>query len=236
MNLAICDDDTEQLQAMADYVQTYPQPCRLTTYDSALPLLADYRQGGRYDLIFMDIQMPELNGFEAAKILRGEFPDTNPRIVLFTITEEYSKFGYRIGIWDYIAKPASRERVFEVIDRAASECATEFILLATVQGLHKFSFSDIYYVESNYRRVIVYTRTEPHESRLSFAEILLQFPKTMFCQVHRCYLVNLRHIKQQVGATLSLFNGVKIPVGRKYKLNFTGCFENFLRGGHHAQS
>jgi two-component system LytT family response regulator len=234
MNLAICDDDTEQLQAMADYVQTYPQPCRLTTYDSALPLLTDYRQGRRFDLIFMDIQMPELNGFEAVKILRGEFPDANPRIVLFTITEEYSQFGYRIGVWDYIAKPASRERVFEVIDRAASECAAEFILLPTGQGMQKFFFKDILYVEYNYRRTIFYTLNEAHESHLLFAEVIAQFPAALFYQVHRSYLVNLRHIQQHDGTMLLLSNGVKIPLGRRRKAIFTERFENFLRGSYHV--
>jgi DNA-binding LytR/AlgR family response regulator len=176
--------------------------------------------------------MDGLNGFEAAKILRNEFSDENPRIIFLTIAEEYSKLGYGIGIWDYISKPTNRGHVFRVLDRAWNEIEENFCVFQTVNGLHRFDYGKLLYVESTYRRVMFFTDLGEYEARVPFAEVLGRLPAKLFCRVHRSYSVNLRHVVRHGNSTVHMPNGKAIPVGRTYGRDFMILFENFLRNAN----
>jgi DNA-binding LytR/AlgR family response regulator len=230
MRIAVCDDDEEQLNEIAEYVKECNEVKDTDIYLSAEKLIERYRAGMRYDLIFMDIRMDGLNGFDAAKILRSDFPDEKPRIAFLTITEEYSKLGYGIGIWDYISKPAGKGRVLEVIERARAELESGAVLIPTSDGNLRFEFKEILFAESCYGKVLIRTVSgKQHESRLSLTDLSKYFPKLMFLRINRYYLVNFAHVTGYKGRHVFLSNGAQIEIGRAFMSEFSERLEEYLR-------
>jgi DNA-binding LytR/AlgR family response regulator len=231
MRIAICDDDEEQLNEIAEYVKECNEVQETDAYLSAEKLIERYRAGTRYDLIFMDIRMDGLNGFDAAKILRNDFPDEKPRIAFLTVTEEYSKLGYGIGIWDYISKPAGKERVLEVIKRACAELESRAVLIPTSEGNSRFEFKQILFAESSHKNVIVIRTAsgKQHESRLSLTELSKYFPKPMFFRINRYCLVNFAHVTGHKGRRVFLSNGTQIEIGKTFMSEFSEGLEEYLR-------
>jgi DNA-binding LytR/AlgR family response regulator len=230
MRIAVCDDEPQQVDVISAYIAAHSAAPAVTRYSSAAALIEQYRLGARYDLILMDIQMEGLNGFEAAKILRRLYPDEKPRIAFFTVTDVYAQLGYGIGVWDYLSKPTSRERVWAVLDRALTELSQESLLIPTAAGTRTVRLRNTLYVEAHYGATVVHTREQNHVTSLTLTDMASKLPSATFCQIHRCYLINLAHVTQYNKTRVCIADRTELSLGRTYRDHFSARLTAYLRG------
>jgi DNA-binding LytR/AlgR family response regulator len=166
------------------------------------------------DLIFLDIEMPGQNGLEFLDSL-----PVKPMIILVTAYPQYALKGYEHGVIDYLVKPVSMERL-----RAACQKAVEWHLSLPGRHLYlkcngnyeKVRVADILYVEAANNYVWVHLDDKKLLIYQSLKGMEEQLPAGEFIQVHKSYLVAMRHVGRIKGETI-VVGGVAVPLSRRYK-------------------
>jgi DNA-binding LytR/AlgR family response regulator len=221
----IVDDEFDALDVMEHYVKQTPvlQLVKATTNPlEALQIIATQK----IDLVFLDIQMPQLSGMDLAKALGG-----NTKVILTTAYSEFAVEAYNLEVVDYLLKPVSFPRFLTAVQRAArqlnetesfatSDVEDDYIFVKTESKgkLLKIEFKEIDYIEAanNYvavhqggKKTLVYTTMKEMEERLS---------KKGFIRVHKSYLVPVAKITGIEGNILLLKNSkVDIVIGESFK-------------------
>ncbi len=162
-----------------------------------------YLQENRVDVVFLDINMPELDGMSLGKILTKLNP--NLKIIFITAYRDYAAEAFEIKAFDYLLKPYSEKRIMEVLDNLTSikEGSTskevEKINKVTVFSNEKMvvlSLDEIYYIEVSDKESLVYTKDNVYTSKLKISKWEEILPKNKFYRTHRAYIVNLDKIKE----------------------------------------
>jgi two-component system, LytTR family, response regulator len=186
------------------------------------------------DLLFLDIQMPKLNGFEMLELL-----DHTPAVIFCTAFDEYAIKAFDAHAIDYLLKPFSEERLAAAIDKAKKTIATSRqnnsampaipiikevqtprIVIKDNHQIHIVNYADIVYIESadDYVKIHTATRYFLKKKTLSFYEDVL--PTTDFCRVHRGYIIALQQIAkvepwEKDGAVVTLkYKQIEIPASK----------------------
>jgi DNA-binding LytR/AlgR family response regulator len=177
------------------------------------------------DLLFLDIEMPMLNGLEFLSGL-----DVKPMVILVTAYPQYALRGYEHGVVDYLLKPVSPERL-----RLACEKALEWWVLRQNAGGHtgpsgflyiksngkfeRIGFDEILYLEAANNYVIVHTLQKKYLVYQTLKGMEKQLPARGFLQTHKSFIVARPHIRQIEGDSV-LVGQVKIPLSRRFKQRF----------------
>lgn len=186
-----------------------------------------YLQEHEVDVVFLDINMPELDGMSLGKILIKLNP--NLKIIFITAYRDYAAEAFEIKAFDYLLKPYSEKRIMEVLNNLSSSKETlqvkevEKINKVTVFSSEKMlviSLDEIYCIEVAEKESIVYVKNEIYTSKLKISKWEEILPKNKFYRTHRSYIVNLDKIKE----VEPWFNGTyilkiqdlkfKVPVSR----------------------
>jgi len=188
----------------------------------------EYLNENQVDLIFLDLNMPKLKGFEFLKTLPSP-----PIVIVTTAYKEYALEGYELNIADYLLKPFSFERFLKAINKAASsatkaQSATiqETITNTKTTFLHsnkkyiQVAIDNIQYIEAagNYTKVV--TTNETVTIREKISDLLSSLSKDEFLQVHKSFAVAKKHIKSVEGNRIFIGDHT-IPIGKIYKMNVT---------------
>lgn len=170
------------------------------------------------DLVFLDINMPEINGLDLIKGLNNP-----PKIIFTTAYADYALVGYELDVIDYLLKPISFPRFLKAFNKALNARATpapepHFVDIKLQGCTERILFSELAYVESmgNYVKLFLSSRTLiiPGTLRAWNDQTL---PKSTFCRVHKSFIVNIAHLSSLTDSAALLNNGKKIPLGRQYK-------------------
>lgn len=198
------------------------------------------------DLVFLDIQMPKLNGFEMLEIL-----DDKPEIIFTTAYNQYAIRAFELNAIDYLLKPFSKERLLESLDKALQRINSnespakiinklvqappdepiERIVVKSNNKIHVIPVNDIRYLEAQDDYVMIYTTEGKHlkQATMKYFEQYLN-PKD-FMRVHRSYIIRLDQVEQlepyfKGSYVAKLKNGPKVKISKngfknlKEKLNF----------------
>jgi two-component system LytT family response regulator len=195
----------------------------------------------RPNLLFLDIQMPRGDGFD---VLREVLPQHRLEVIFTTAYDEYAIRAFEVEALDYLLKPFTADRLNQAVDRAVRRLtagpgvgdrlsrlledlrgATNRVQRVLVRGEGRMFFlktSEIEWVESEEKYVILHTRAERHLLRQSLTALEAQLAPASFVRIHRCYLVNLEALKEVVpwahgDCVAILKSGVRLNVGRNYK-------------------
>lgn len=162
LRIALCDDEAAsretlfiQLEKLLDE-ETEQVVYEFSSGASAANWLK--KHPAEIDLLFLDVEMPGINGMETAEIIRGF--DQNLLIVFVTGYAEYVFDGYRVGALDYLVKPANEEKLRILLERVRkilSEKTEEAFLVKNTDGIYRFALKDILYFYSDRRKVILVT-------------------------------------------------------------------------------
>lgn len=169
------------------------------------------------DLLFLDIQMPEMNGTELFRSLVEK-----PFVIFTTAYSEYALQSYDLEALDYLLKPIRFERFLKAIQKAQKRITDQNVNLSSAAitiksgyDLHKVRLDDILYIEGMKEYVAFYTSEKRIITLKSLKSLEAELPSSRFMRVHRSYIIQRKYVtalinKQiQVGAT-------KIPVGERY--------------------
>ncbi|PHS08608.1 MAG: DNA-binding response regulator [Kordia sp.] len=188
----------------------------------------EYLNANKVDLIFLDLNMPKLKGFEFLKIL----PNT-PKVIVTTAYKEHALEGFELNVSDYLLKPFSFERFLKAVNNAISspvntqvqtsvetENKSKSIFIRSNKKHTQVVIDTIQYIEAsgNYTKIITTTETITIREKVSYVLELL--PKEEFLQVHKSFAVSIKHIKSIEGNRILIADYI-IPIGKMYKLNIS---------------
>lgn len=208
MRILICDDDNLMLEQLQKYIHSYFElnhiKCpELVSFTSGDSLLADK---GDKDIVFLDIEMPGMNGIYVG----NELKKRNKNVLIFVVTSysEYLDEAMRFHVFRYLSKPLERQRFFRNMKDALAYFNTisSKIPVETRQGIHTLPASQIIAIEAQGRKVIVHTTSQDFISVQNMNYWLEQLPKNCFFQTHRSFIVNFEHVSDFDHTTVRLAN------------------------------
>lgn len=211
MRIAICDDEVSMVQILEEKIKKLLPDAVIDKYLSGDELIAS---GSKPDILFLDIQMPGMDGMETAKMLRQ---DNEDMILIFvTAAEEYVFQAFDVGAFHYLVKPFFDEKLKEVVTKAVHnikrssrlEKDEKYIMVQTAGSHIKIFLRDIVYAEVYNRKVIIHTRSTDIEYYGKLQE-LSDMAGTDFFRTHRAYLVHFKYV-EKYDAREELFITTKI--------------------------
>jgi len=212
----IIDDEELARKLLENYIQRIPQlelVAACSNPVAAMPIL----QKETIDLIFLDIQMPELSGTEFLRSLPQK-----PLTIFTTAYPEYALESYELEAVDYLVKPFSFERFFQAVNKTnkfLSKRASDkdFILVKSEHKIYKITFDDIFYIQSMSEYVAYYTKDGRILSLYALKKLETELPEDLFIRSHKSYIVAIKKVKTLEGNLMHLVNGEKVPIGQNYK-------------------
>ena len=225
MRIAICDDEVSMVQILEEKIKKLLPDAVIEKYLSGDELIAS---GSKPDILFLDIQMPGMDGMETAKMLRQ---DNEDMILIFvTAAEEYVFQAFDVGAFHYLVKPFSDEKLKEVVTKAVHnikrssrlEKDEKYIMVQTAGSHIKIFLRDIVYAEVYNRKVIIHTRSTDIEYYGKLQE-LSDMAGADFFRTHRAYLVHFKYVEKYDAtnaiAQMLVANGHKLYFYTHYNEN-----------------
>ena len=231
INTIAIDDEPLALQLVEGYIIKTPTLKLLGKFDNPLDAI-EFMSNTSVDLIFVDIQMPDLSGIEFTKnIAKG------PKVIFTTAYEKYALDGFKLDVVDYLLKPFSYDEFLNAVQKARRiikleqsalhqvESNNEFLFLKSEYKIKRINFNDILYIEGlkDYVKVYISHDPKPILSLTSLKLMESKLPATRFMRVHRSFIVNLEKI-DTIERSRIVFGKTYIPVSDQYK----DQFQNFL--------
>lgn len=230
------DDEPLALHLVKGYIEKTPFLEFCGAFENPLEALKGLADD-TVDLIFLDIQMPDITGTEFARTIRQ-----GPRIIFTTAYEKYAMEGFKLEAVDYLLKPFSYEdflragqkalKLFELEMKAAGrlETSDEYLFIKSEYKIRRIKFSSILYIEGlkDYVKIYVENEKRPVFSLNSLKNLDTRLPAAKFMRIHRSFIVNLEKI-DTIERGRILFGEVAIPIGDQYKEKFQEYLDkNFL--------
>lgn len=173
------------------------------------------------DLIFLDINMPELNGIELLTILRNR-----PQIIIVSAYQDYAIQGFEFNVTDYLLKPVCAERFSQALEKVRERAVTKStvavnnsIVLKVDREKRKFKLSDIALLEAYGNYVKLSYKDEVVLVSSSLKLLLELLPSNQFVQVHKSFVINNEHVSKVDANTVTLQCGKVIRISKFYKVN-----------------
>jgi len=227
----IIDDKPLAIDILAAYAAKIPflELAGSTTNPvNGLSLIRD----GNIDLVFLDIQMPELNGLQFIKVA-----GTRCKVVLTTAYAKYALDGFEHDVIDYLLKPISFERFIRAAEKAyhhilqnkpvnkgtaleiSSSCQTEYLFVKTEHRIQKVNLDDILYIEGLQNYITIHFASGRVVSLQTLKKIEEQLPAVKFKRVHKSYIIALGHITSIERSRITIGSDI-IPIGDNYRDEF----------------
>lgn len=222
LNCVIIDDEPLAAELLANYAEKVPFLDLQGTFNSATEAIKTIREK-KIDLVFLDIQMPELSGLEFARIIGNE-----TRIVFTTAFSQYAIEGYKVNALDYLLKPISFEKFLEVSQKALDYFESlskqkamkedRFIFIKSEYKLQKINFDDILYIEGvkDYVKFYVKENSKGIMSLMNMKKVEEYLPEPEFMRIHRSYIVHMSEV-QLVDRFRIVMGDNYLPISESYK-------------------
>ncbi len=219
MNLhcIIVDDEPLSHEILENYIAKVPGLDLAASFYNAIDALA-YLNENSTDLIFLDINMPELSGIGLLKSLQ------NPPAVVFTSAyPEYAVDGFELEIVDFLLKPFSFERFLKALNKVihskknvADPGADNFLILKSEKKIYRIRHDEIHYFESAGDYVKVHTAQKVHVVNETLKQFEGSLPANNFLRIHRSFIVSISKIDYIEGNQVYI-SKLPIPIGSSYK-------------------
>lgn len=235
----LIDDEPLAIGILEDYVKNTPFLTLVASCSNAIEALQKIEDED-IDLIFSDIQMPNISGIEFSKMILNK----NIKIIFTTAFEEYALESYKVNAIDYLLKPISYPEFLVAVNKAKTVLKAEsvsynseeqktdntnnddYIFVKSEYKLVKIELKNILYIEGLKDYVKFYTQNsdKPIMSLMSLKYLEEELTSKKFMRVHRSFIVNLKRVKI-IERNRIIFGDKYIPISEKYKENF----QNFIK-------
>lgn len=236
MRCTIIDDEPLALDLLEDDISKIPFLELTHKFQSpfdAIPAL----KSGEVDLLFLDIQMPDITGLEFLKSL-----EKKPLVIFTTAYDQYALEGYNLDVIDYLLKPIPFDRLLKAANKAQelflarnsnypnavaqkSTAYPDYIFIKSGYDIVKLNIDDILFIEGLKDYVKIFLPTQPVLTLLNLKAIVDKLPATKFVRVHRSYIVALEKIKA-IRKNKIIIADKEIPIGEHYKEDFYEIINN----------
>lgn len=233
INVAIVEDTLKDAETLKDYtrraVEMVNETCEITVFNNAVDFLDGYR--GNFDIVFMDIELPDINGMDAAKKLR--LLDESVVLIFVTNMAQFAVGGYAVDAMDFMVKPVSYENVCIKISRAIKKIEgkrEEKLVLPGKSGVTVIMIPQIRYVEIMNHRLTFFTTQGDVAAVGSLSKIEEKLLRFNFSRCNNYSLVNLNFVTKVEDYTVWLDKEM-LTVSRARKKPFLKDLADFLGGG-----
>lgn len=223
MNVIIVDDEPLAQEVLETYVSKFPALNLIAKCSNAVEAF-DVLNKNNIDLMFLDIQMPQISGIDFLKTLANP-----PQVIFTTAYSEYAMDGYELNVVDYLLKPISLDRFAKAVNKAvakelqenepsipANTETADYIFVKADKKLIKIRFDQINYIEGLKDYVILHTPNGRVVTLQTMKSLEIKLPSDIFMRVHRSFIVNLANISIIEGNTVQIEKKI-IPIGKNYK-------------------
>jgi two-component system LytT family response regulator len=224
----IIDDEPLAAELLQSYVDREPQLKLLGTFNDAQNG-ADFIRTNKVDLMFLDIQMPHVNGIQLLKSL-----DSPPMVIFTTAYSEYAAEGFELDAIDYLLKPFDMSRFQRAVTKACEyhrslnkteTNANPFIFIKSEYQVIKINYDDIRYIEALDDYIKIYTtNSRPVLTLMTLKTIAEKLPADKFARVHRSYIISLAKIESVRNKRIRI-GEIEIPIGSSYAENINKVLE-----------
>ncbi|TDQ09278.1 LytR/AlgR family response regulator transcription factor [Pedobacter metabolipauper] len=238
------DDEPLALDIIEDYVSKVPFLELVKRTENAIEALQLVQAGG-IDLVFLDIQMPELTGIQFLKIANGK-----ASYILTTAYSQYALESYDLNVSDYLLKPIAFDRFYKAVEKvhnqqtkaaeavptpqpvvtsapfsAAAHPIQDFIFVKTEHKIQKIQLDDILYIEGLKDYISIFTKAERIITLQNMKKMEETLPQGQFIRVHKSYIISLDKIESIERSRISI-HGKVIPIGDTYRDEFFKHIDN----------
>lgn len=224
----IVDDEPLAIEVLETYVNKLPELILVAKCENAIEA-NDVLKKHEVDLMFLDIQMPQLSGIDFLKSLAKP-----PFVVFTTAYPDYAVEGFELNAVDYLLKPISFDRFLKAVNKVSDKMSIkksdntplvndyheEFIFVKADKKLVKVNFNDVLYIEGLKDYVIIKQNSGRLITLQTMKSLEDKMPTSQFRRIHRSYIVNVDKIQAIVGNMVEIMDGNKvkqIPIGNNYK-------------------
>lgn len=223
----VIDDEEHAIDTLVNYINKFPGLNLVGTCINPLKAIDDITNTNQVDIVFLDVDMPEISGLDVADIIS---PHT--AVIFTTAYPNYAVQAFEKNGSDFLLKPISFERFTKSVTKVQnlirskkmSEHQPEdenFFINPGIKGrIIQLSYSEIIYIEGLKNYVVLYTIDGKHITYLSMREIEKLLPMSRFTRIHKSYIVNIEKIKSIDGNNVILSPSIELPIGISFKDSF----------------
>jgi len=197
LNCIIVDDEYPSIQELSYFITNFSSITISETFDDSIKAL-EYIQRHSVNVIFLDINMPKLDGLTFSKVI-NTLP-VKPVLVFITAYREHALEAFEVSAFDYILKPYSQTRIADTLQRLENSTAVRLhndkITLWKNEKLYVLDADDIYYCEAHKHEVYVYTKDKRFVVASSISDFHKKLRQDCFFRCHRSYIVNIDKITE----------------------------------------
>lgn len=236
-NIAICDDDVCDVETLNSYLHKISLEMdidfQITSFYDSQKLLTAYTAPGAFHLLFLDVEMPELDGIELAKKIRA-LPDRNVRIIFVSSYPQYMKDSFNVQAFQYLTKPYSYKELQEIVVQIIDDYENSQIaklLVHTDYSEELVSLNDIISVESinaKQRVLLVTTKEKAIEATGLIGDWERDLAELGFISPCRGFLINIQHLHYFRKNDVIMSNNTAIPLSRRKEKNVRTLFNRNL--------
>lgn len=222
MKCILIDDDAMSLKVLENYIEKTNFLELTHSFSNAVDAINYLKEESTVDLIFLDIEMPEMTGFEFLNTLTHP-----PQIIIVSSREKYALDAFEYDITDFLLKPLNYARFFkaankalESMDKQSVDLDTKAVFIKTGGSLINIKYSDILWVEALENYVVINAKDDKYTIHFTMKAIENQLPTSIFKRVHRSFIINIKAIHSIEDNTILLktADGMKtIPIGKSFK-------------------
>ncbi len=233
----VVDDEPLARKLLVDYITKIPSLTLVGTCTNPLEA-REILLTKKIDLLFLDIQMPEITGISFLRSLKK-----HPMVILTTAYSEYALEGYELDVVDYLLKPITFERFLKAIDKVnlrtepanvkaeiqRKDNEPSFVFVKDGTKIIQVKFDDILYVEGMKDYVVIHTTTKKITSLQRMKTLELELPATQFIRIHNSFIVALKSV-EAIQKNEVLVAGNLLPISEGYKKAFMTFIDRHKMG------
>lgn len=223
MNCIIIDDDLMSRRIIEEFISRTDQLRLLASFENAVDAINVFSSDEDVDLIFLDIEMPEMSGIDFLETLTNP-----PQIIIISSKDKYALDAFNYDVTDYLLKPIAYSRFFKAINKANVRFKNKVdskeneIFIKKNSALVRLKYEDILWIEALENYVIFNTFNEKFTIHFTMKAVENKLPSSRFTRVHRSFIVNTSRINviEDNSIIIKVHDGNKsIPIGKSYKDN-----------------
>ena len=223
ISIAICDDSINMVNSLDESIKEYAsntnKEIRTFLFTDGIELLENF--SSKFDIIFLDIKMPQMNGIEVAKKIREK--DADVIIIFLTSLVQYALDGYKVNAANYLVKPITKKRLGSELERwirKTEQNDEPYICFHNDNGNYKVLLKNVSYIETYNRNLLIHTGQQNIVCYWKMKDMENKVVPYGFARNHSSYIVNLFYVENIEKNDVKLSSGERLPISKTKKKEF----------------